>query len=346
MAMEWNPTTGRPMMTTAAAGTAPQPEPAPTMYRSAVMPPENSPYTLQKQPMTLDAAMKANYDQLQQAKLAEMNSNTSSLASVPGMESVSRPAVMPTSPEPRQFQTMIGTERNLHQAELQPQYQNMASHGGSGLQDQQRLAMEAMNQSANLNNLASDPATGMVGRSVAPQAPAPQAPQGPSTQPPAPQGNAYGKGGTQPQAQPQGNAYGKGGMQQANPATQAMSGAANAMGGTNQNAVNERMAGAMGSQAQAPAPQAPAPQQQAGGKGGSQRPMSGMNQTMGGMGGSPMMGGYTPPNNFSRPSYGGGKGGQMQQPPAPPPSYSGGGKGGSGYGYQRPQRPTYGGKGG
>ena len=376
MAMEWNPTTGRAMETTAAAGTAPQPDP--TMYRnSAVMPAPASAPMYQAAMQPLQAQLQANMSgltNLQDARLAEMN-KASSLAPVPGMETISRPlpdgsrdiaygispiemggagrympqqeidlqakmqsqmeamrpqieaakanpqpkteiyqtgalgsvakpAVLPTPTEPRQFQTMIG-QAPAPQAALQQQ------------QEQQKAMMNA-------NALLGSPMQE-------------NAPQGPSTQPPAPQGNAYGKGGTQPQAQPQGNAYGKGGMQQANPQTQAMSQAANLAGGLNQNqnAVNERMAGAMGSQAQAPAPQAPAPQS-SNGKGGA-------------MGGSPQMGGYTPPNNFSRPApqQGGGKGGQVQQP-APPPSYSGGGKGGGGFRptYQRPQRPTYGGKGG
>lgn len=325
MALEWNPATGRAMETGTSAP-AVMPRYQDMMARQA--PPAQVADMLQQQQVSSSAVMPENH--VQAAQMEKLR------------------AAMPTQPKPA-----VGAP-----------VPDMMYRGGADLGQQQRMAEQAMAsmpavmpqpnlgmatpQPMPLQNMmmsgagrqytgpqltqgqiAASQAQAMPVQSAVPQIdPAPAAPDA-TAQPMQAQTQKMMVG---PAQQPQGNAYGKGGFQPASQMTQA---------------ANQRMQGAMGSQAQ----QAPMQQPdmttgqevfQPGGRFGppaQQRPGKG-----GAMGGSPQMGGYTPPNNFSRPSYGGGgKGGQQMQQPSPRPSYSGGGKGG---GYQRPQRPTYGGKGG
>lgn len=335
MAMEWNPTTGRQM----AVG-------EPTIAREQMMRPAVMPGTGGLDPMPMKSAVMPQAPQIDTAKMEMLKQQMAKPAVMPpatqpgfayaggsptfnesaGSQTIGQPMPAPSREAPIGA-TPPGADtggmshvmwegpgnptweaRQRFQQQIQPAPQNPygATHRGSGAEDQARLGQMAQNQRMQIPHMGY------------------QAPQPQMMQPP---GNAYGKGGQQ------------GGMQ--NAAQQGFqSRMAGAMGGMGNQAPSDQpeptMTNDMGMGGQPQTP--PGLQNQIGG--GMQNQFGGMQQRQQpGKGGA--MGGYTPPNNFQRPSYGaGGKGGQQQQPQ--PPSNYAGGKGG---GYQRQAQPrnSYGG---
>lgn len=309
MAMEWNPRTGTQMAVgepsiARAGASAPAVMPArEEMYRSAVMPareemmraavmPQIETRAIQDMPMrsavmppaptreNISIGQPAPMPNMDMARMAQMKQEQMN------QQQISQPAVMPQAP-----QAPVG------QAMPMPQTGGLDPMPTAQPQPDQAMPT-ATNQRMEIPSMGYQPG----GRFGQPQ---------PMMQPP---GNAYGKGGQQPQ------------MSQNQGFQSRMMGAMGGMGGSNQPDATTDMG--MGGQPTPPpgmSNQLPMqPQPQGGGKGGGQ------------------MGGYQPPNNFQRPSpsYGGGKGGQQQQPQQP--SYGGGG--GKGGGYSRPQqRQSYGG---